>query len=437
MAVRRDALRNRLKRYERTGGKTFFKFKEGKNFIRILPFQHDLTRYDYLFGRCSEDEIGETVEDFFVDGYRYFRGKRFTNCLPDEDQCPIWQEYWSRPPDQRRDFRPRPFFTVQIVDMMERHKGVQTVDLSSSVFLGERYTAGKKVGIGIWDYFDGYVPEGGETAEEIDDELADEVEGGTGQSGKSLRTIQAFGSELLGLRGRDVIVVMKETKIGNKPVLVVNNDLEHGGILVRKKENCEILDDYFLKDIKDLYAMPQYAPGYDNTGKHITKAVGEFTSDYEERLKSKTSNDTETYESAGSGEPANDLDDEVDKTTVDKPTKKKTAKKKKKKTTRKRKSTKLENGASVTITDKWNEDNTALLPEAEWTRWKGVFDSYKTDEKGNTLARVIMLPEHQEEDELRDQLQEHIDGLSDEARKAGGPYFDWAVDVVELDQEEE
>ena len=445
--VDRNLVRKSIKRHQRGQRKKYHKMRLGVNVFRILPFKHLLGNFDVIAARCEEEDIGRTIEHFFVDVERLFMGSTFKNALPSEDECPLWQDYWSRPADSRRDYRPSPVFVFNAIDLDERQKGVQLIQVRQSIFLGERTPQGKKIGLGVMDYYDGFDPKKHAEQEETDEE----EEGG---GGTSLPKLQAYGDALLGLHGRDLLIHMRKGKAFGKEVLMPNNERERGAVTVRKAEACDPIDKHFLKGVKDLWAIPQYYPGF-ASGKetHLWHHAAEFVELYSvaedaEAKDDKLKKDPERFadeEEAPGQEPGESGGEDVERAVdadevvepeepTPKPAKKVTRKRTKKATTRatNRKPkpptvAKFEKGVRVACLDKKNEDNTRVLPKKEWITFVAVFDKYDTKTDGETECWVTIRAADQDDDALREMVER--------ASPEGEAYVRFPQDCVSLIEE--
>lgn len=459
--VDRRLLAKSLKKHKHSGGRNYFRLEEGKNIIRIFPWDHELNRLDVVADRCDEDDVGRTVELFYADVTRLWvrgaGGGKYTNCLPNQETCPIWQEYWSLPGEKRQGRKPKPVFAINALDINNPQRGVRTLELPQSIFLGEINVKMEKIGIGILDYFLGFDPT------KTEEQESDEDEESVGKIGTKLPKIAAHGEQMLGRHGRDIIIWLKKGAVGkNQDALLVNNDREHGGVVLRKETMCEDLPAHYERGVKDLWELPQYFPGYstrsDNLWKHADEMVARFTAEEEEITFEKVTQEGDTSDEEspdGNGQEkvekqkketteGADPDEDVEPSKEEKREEKvekgdeqpEPDKPPKRRTRRPKKAIRIEKGSRVIWTDEWNDDNTQKLPKNQWKRFRGIFDRY--DEKdGKVLCWVAFHPEDQKEGSKE---QEIIQGAWDNTAESeidrGGPFFKCAKDAVELESEE-
>lgn len=423
MPVDPKFIRSRLKKYERGGGgRSYLKLKEGKNVIRAMPFQHVANEYDVIAGRYSKEDIGRTFEEFFAEGARVWAGKTFRNCLPVEDECPLWIEFWDRwnqDKEKARAYRPRAFFALNVVDMLEPHRGVQVLECSSAVFLGERNQKQEKVGLGIFDYFNGYDP-----SAETENEDKDEDEQGQ-KVGVKMPKISQWGDKLLGLGGIDILVWMHKGNFGIQP----NNERELGAVTMKKPDACDKLESHFLRTVKDLFGMPVYYPGFNKGGENLWKHADDFAAFAEKNMAPEEDAAPEPRKAPGGERDPDEMPfetEETEKATEEEPAKKpRRGRKPKEDGEAKPSATRIEKGVKVLITDKWNEDNTKVLPEKKWKRYVGVFERWD----GEAFATVALSPGDQTDDERRAEVQELADGDPADVAK-GGPFINFPKDCV-------
>lgn len=445
MAVNRKRLRKRMDRKKRSGSK-YFRFSEGRNVIRIFPFEHVLNEHDVHAGRAEPDEVGDKIEDFFVDFDRVWMGNRFTNCLQDKSDCPLWQEFFNAPKDTRKEKRPREGFVVNAVDMLQPQKGMQRITLTRAQFEGERDSSGNKIGLGIWDYFDGYDPARKNDDGEVEtDDLED-----TPVRTAGLKKVAGRGDALLGRKGIDIVIFLTKKKIGRNEVLVPDQSAsQQGAIALRKADACDVLEPMYDKQVVDLYTVAEYFPGYDSEGKHtwshVSELIEEFSPDPEESSeegqpagegKNEPATDDldidtgEEEEAGPSEEEAGDL--EEPEAEPEKPQRRK--RQSKKKATRKKRKT-IESDSPIVFVDKMNDDNTRTLPEAQWKRWPGTFVRFDKDEGGQPIGWFILRPEDQPTEEQKAQVQAAWDEADKDELDRGGPLFSAPVDCIVYNDE--
>lgn len=418
-------VRDRLKRHQRRERGNYFKLKKGKNIIRILTFRHELNKFDVVAKRCDEEDVGRAVELFFADGERLWQGGGFSNCLPDQSECPLWQDFFNRPKGpNRKDYAPDSYYVMNIVDMAEPHRGVQVFETRNSVMLGERDNQGRKIGYGIIDYFQGFDPsklatDGEEEEDEDDDE---DVDTSAARVAASLVKLPAHGDGLFGLKGRDIIIYGRESTFGG---VQPDNDRQHGAIVLRKQEACDVLAKHFLKGVKDLWAMPEYYPGYSRKSKNLWIHAEEFVEHFSPSKVKNEAEDTEEedddVEAPGEGQPDGE-EPETETATTQKKRKKRRSKKQapaQKARSRKKEQIRIEKGADIVWIDRYNEDNTKLMPEKSWKYFRGTFDHWEDGETGWIVCR----PEQQVEDERREELEGFWNDATDDVKEKGGPFI--------------
>lgn len=452
MAINRGLIRQATKRYE-DKKRSYFKLQKGKNILRLMPFEHVVSEHDVKAGRFEEELLGTKIEHFFVDVERLWRGREFVNCLLDREACPLWQDYWNRPADTRKDYRPRPVFAVNAINMEEPHRGVQVITLNPSIFSGERDNQGRKVGIGILDYFNGFDPSASDDEQDEDEEVEGMVAGSI-----TLPKVPMIGDAMLGLRGRDIIIRMKEGKIGKAVILQPDNEGSRAGaVALRVKDKCDALDKHFLRGVKDLFNLPEYFPGYASggEGKFLWPVAIDFVHWLDEQSgeekprrgtadKSGTSDDEdEEVESFGSEntEVAEDTEDteeeetgkiDVSQREVDKDAGK--GPKVRKRSPRKPKVVKLEKGAKVVCLDMFDGDGNKL-PKKDWRQFKGVFQRLETTTEGVVMAVVTLPLDMQDDEDILAELTANAEEAPQAEIDAGGPYYDFPQDCVQLLQE--
>lgn len=415
MVTNRKFLQRRIQKHERSGGsRDFHKFREGKNVIRILPFNHTMNKFDVLAGRCEPDDVGHTSEFWFLDVTRIFHGMRtIRNCLDNQNECPIWQEYWSLDSSQRSGRKPKTTFMVNAIDMDEPQKGVQLMSLSEAYFLGETTNTGERKGLGIWDYYNGFDPEPHVSGSD-DEEDPDQEEGDALPRVGLFNKISAQGDAMIGFNGRDILIYTAYKSIGKNKAICLDHTKKTGAISLRAKERCEVLERHWGKGTKDLFMLPFMYPGWAADGKHLNHAVSEFLefiegSDDKKKTKPKSRvvPDETDPDQALAPEPDNTPGEvkEEDPTTMTR-------------------------GDLVVCVDKYNDDNTSVLPEADWTYFNGIFDRLEilNDDPG---AYVHLRPEDQDNDQAKEILVDAWNATSDDEKARGGPFFWFPLTSIE------
>lgn len=376
-------------------GGSWFKFKAGPNPIRILTFKRKITPLDVAAGRAREDQLGSIIETFFVSGHRLWRSdKRYTVCLPDKDKCPIWQQFFNLPSDmpknEKKKYRPTDFFAVNIIDLEHPEKGVQVLELGRAMFLGERDMQRQRKGYGILDYFQGYTPgngddDAGEKAENPYGEY--KVEGGL----SAMRKLDPLWDELVGLDGRDIIICCVEKETGFGRVMRLNHDLEHGAIVLRSKADSEKFPAKFQEQVRDLYGMARFYPGYCSTGAaedflwpnaiemaRIEESMKEEYKEEREETQQQqeaeeldpTQYQTTTEEAKPEPDPTNDESDSI-------------------------LLGRLQPEDKVYWVDKMNADNTRRLAERNWKWYVARFQGWE-----GGMAQITLHPSDQKDDKL-------------------------------------
>lgn len=436
--IDRKLMKRNLKKHERTGSR-FWRAREGKNVLRILTFEHKLNEFDHLADRCEKDEIGKTIEHFFVDVHRVWKGKNWINCLADKDKCALWQEYWSMPKNERKNYRPNATFVLNVVDMDEQHKGVQQIQVTSAYVLGERSTTGKKLGYGIADLYYGWdpkeerKPEIAEDSPGAKDSVSGEEVESMGKGRLELDPIDGFGDELLGLKGRDVIVVCKKTKGERGEQIRLDHDSEHGAITVRKAEYCTELPKAFLNGVKDLWMVPDFYPGEAREVSMRQWPVAQQFAEFIDKELGRTSykGAAQTRKTEGDGEvEAPRKKSEEPKEEAEKPAAVKKPRGRRKKA-EEEKPHSFDKGDKVLAVDMWNEDNTKKLPQDDWTTYVARFDGYEKDEEtGGTKVVVLLKPEDQDDDDVKERLEEYFSGLDPKVVEGGGPFMKFDHEAI-------
>lgn len=421
MVVNRKFLQNRLKkqRARSKGGMSFFKLKEGKNCLRILPFRHKFNKFDLAAGRCDEEHVDQAITLMFLDVTRPF-GQGIINCLEDDELCPVWQEYYDTPKEDKTRNKPKPQYFVNLIDLDEPNKGVQIVGLTPSVFMGERNSSGERRGLGIIDYYEGYTPDDEDQREDENTDKED-VEGGGGTA--KFRKIKAIGDALLGLNGRDILVYAY--KKGRN--IRLDHSREMGAVVIRMKSKCDELANKWNKGIQDLYMLEWLFPGYSSKGREkcLNSLAGDFIDWREDQKDGDKKDDPESDPDQGQGVDP-DQNGDPDQQDDSKPKKKKKKVTKKKPGRKKKDPVAIDRGSKVRCIDKMNDDNTMTLPEDEWTEFVGIFERYDKKD-GETVGYAHLDPNDQEDDETKEYLEE-IQEDADTSK--GGPFYAFPVDCI-------
>jgi len=261
----------------RGGSREFHRWKAGANHLRFLTFKHVINRYDVLRGFVSEEHIGAEAEVLAVPVERVFLGDkphmRMANCLPDRDDCPLWQN-WFSPCDpttgeplskeaakqwrkKNKKAQPKPYFLANAIDTDNPEQGVHVIAFSRADWLGPRSNTNppRQIAYGIFNALKGYDPGQPMDGAQPDNAIM------TVASQSSLGEFAGFeklladqGMELFGPDGVDVIVHKRKGNFG------LQLDTE-AGISVRSKDECLTFPEKDFAPV-DILMMPSAYPGY-------------------------------------------------------------------------------------------------------------------------------------------------------------------------------
>lgn len=277
------------KRAGSPGDKNYkFQWRSGRNRFVLLPFMHRVEEADLLrSGRCSmglgPDDLGKELPFLIVPRIRYHFGPRgkpthITNGLGTPD-CPLLQAWLSESgtaKDKRTNPSPQDEFVCNVVNMDQPERGVIQYGFKRTEWMGPLNPQGGKLAYGVWDLIAGFEASGtpGEEPRE-----GEEVVGGSTPALPGVPPWdEASKGPLVGLKGREIILIKKAKIIGNSPVLVVDETVQGGPL--RVGPNVDLPASFYgqgaPKGVRDLLKDPASYPGWSTNGAHLTEEADVF-----------------------------------------------------------------------------------------------------------------------------------------------------------------
>lgn len=277
------------KKVTSSGDKGQYKFpwRAGRNRFVLLPFVRRVQEADLLRqGRCnmglSPEDVGKEVPFLVVPRIRYYVGPRgkpthLVNGLGTPD-CPMLQAWLSESgvaKDERKNPEPQDEFVCNVVCMDQPERGVLQYGFKRTEWLGALNTQQNKVTYGVWDLIGGYEPKGGKA----DLQEGEEAIGGLAPA---LPVVPPWDEKtrgaLVGLKGREIVLVKKPKVIGKAPALVVDDTIQGGPLILGPR--VDLPADFYgqgaPKGVKDLLADPASFPGWASNGDHLNEDADVF-----------------------------------------------------------------------------------------------------------------------------------------------------------------
>jgi hypothetical protein len=166
--------------------------------------------------------------------------------------------------------------------------GVLQYPFKTTEWLGPRNNKREKTAYGIWDVIAGYdhAPEG---EEEDDAETGDMVVGSGVAS--VLEPLDPWDEDkygpLVGFKAHDLGIIKKNRKVGkNDNALCMDDTIDGGPIRVRSMDQSIEIDEAKYGQgcplgVRDLLVDPQWYPGWDSKGEHLSDTAYSFSQTWE------------------------------------------------------------------------------------------------------------------------------------------------------------
>lgn len=278
------------KRVTSSGSKDSYRmpWRAGRNRFVLLPFLHRVEEADLLrSGRASmglePGDVGKELPFLVVPRVRYYIGPRgkpthVVNGLGTPD-CPLLQAYLSETgvaKAERKNAEPQDEFVCNVVSMDQPERGVIQYGFRRSEWMGANNNQNVKVAYGVWDLIGGFVPK---TQEDTVRE-GEEVVGGSAPMlpGRAPWDEKTQGP-LVGLKGREIILIKKAKTIGKNTNSLVIDDTVQGGPL-RLGPAADLPVDFYgqgaPKGVRDLLLDPGCYPGWASNGEHLSEEADVF-----------------------------------------------------------------------------------------------------------------------------------------------------------------
>lgn len=208
MGLNLDKIKKRQKETETKSRGGYWKPQDGKNYIRVFTFDHEVTKQDVAKGLFDKKQLGKTVTELDRPVLRFFPDGGKPVFASDEDVA-AWQKKMDRtkPKSKEREQVRR--------SGPQQHWMLNIVDTSANEMRVVEFAANKTIYNAI------------------------------------LQTVldPEFGEEILGPEGRDFIITLDEKKEG----------AARFGIQLRDAKKSEKLSDDLQEEVKDYYDPDVYA----------------------------------------------------------------------------------------------------------------------------------------------------------------------------------
>lgn len=248
-----NKIKQRREATARGGGGSFFKCREGKNFVRVLSFKHKVTKDDVKRGYFNKKKLGKTVEELDRPVTRAFgisKSKRPV-LLRTEKEVEKARKMLSK----KRDQRVTPSFMLNVVDTKDVDAGVR------------EFACPKTVYHGILGF------------------VLDEEYGGEG---------------LLGVEGRDFIIEFDKSQAAASMYVV----------RLRAEGKSEELPESLQDDAKDFYDEKVYASLGESFGRATDEGEDEDEEEPEDDEDSDESDDEEDLEDSDDEDEESESDED-------------------------------------------------------------------------------------------------------------------------------
>lgn len=277
------------KRVTSSASKDSYKFpwRAGRNRFVMLPFLHRVEEADLLrSGRAAmglePGDVGKELPFLVVPRVRYYIGPRgkpthVINGLGTPD-CPLLQAWLAETgvaKAERKNAEPQDEFVCNVVCMDQPERGVIQYGFRRSEWLGALDNNQAKIAYGVWDLIGGYAPA---TREDTIREGEEAVGGSTPTLPARAPWDDKTQGPLIGLKGREIILIKKSKKIGLNMALVVDDTVQGGPL--RLGPAADLPADFYgqgaPKGVKDLLLDPGSYPGWASNGEHLTEDADVF-----------------------------------------------------------------------------------------------------------------------------------------------------------------
>lgn len=208
---------DRSKQSTARGGGQFLKLQEGKNYLRLFSFSHEVDESDFKKGLYKPNdgiEVGETFDELEREVYVHFGEDGVENCIRKGcEKCSQAKELLdsASKSDQKlgKEIKASKRFYVNCVDMNNPDVGMQLCPLPTSVFAD------------VLTYV----------------------------------TDPEFGESVLGIKGRD-FVITKDSVAGK------TDPGKYYAVILRDREKSKVLGKDLISSVTDLFVLSNLEPGW-------------------------------------------------------------------------------------------------------------------------------------------------------------------------------